>query len=103
MMTYYFIFQISNYSQTVPKANGLAFSVPFEMSTIPRTLQNIYKELEHDIGFLIPTHGCLKKWAQEGVLLLNEKLTVRQVDNNTLSRMPPEQPNCFTKIKLEKK
>jgi hypothetical protein len=49
------------------------------MSTIPRTLQNIYKELEHDIGFLIPTHGCLEKWAQEGVLLLNEKLTVRQV------------------------
>ncbi|XP_060561726.1 uracil-DNA glycosylase-like [Ruditapes philippinarum] len=68
---------ISDYSQTVPKANGLAFSVPFEMSTIPRTLQNIYKELVHDIGFLIPTHGCLEKWAQEGVLLLNEKLTVR--------------------------
>ncbi len=45
--------------------------------TIPPSLINIYKELQTDIqGFKIPKHGCLKSWADQGVLLLNTVLTV---------------------------
>jgi uracil-DNA glycosylase len=40
-------------------------------------LENIYKELESDLGCMIPNHGYLKKWADQGVLLLNAILTVR--------------------------
>lgn len=59
------------------QAHGLSFSVR-EGVAIPPSLQNIYKELADDIeGFRIPAHGCLKKWAQQGVLLLNTVLTVR--------------------------
>lgn len=59
------------------QAHGLAFSVQMGVD-IPPSLKNIYKELASDIdGFQIPTHGCLKKWADEGVLLLNTVLTVK--------------------------
>ncbi|MBF0804984.1 uracil-DNA glycosylase [Neisseria musculi] len=59
------------------QAHGLAFSVRPEVD-IPPSLANIYKELAGDIeGFLIPNHGCLQHWAQQGVLLLNTVLTVR--------------------------
>lgn len=59
------------------QAHGLAFSVQMGMD-IPPSLKNIYKELASDIdGFQIPNHGCLKKWADEGVLLLNTVLTVK--------------------------
>lgn len=59
------------------QAHGLAFSVPPDVA-VPPSLQNIYKELAADIpGFVPPAHGCLKKWADEGVLLLNTVLTVR--------------------------
>lgn len=59
------------------QAHGLAFSVQMGVE-IPPSLKNIYKELASDIdGFQIPTHGCLKKWADEGVLLLNTVLTVK--------------------------
>lgn len=59
------------------QAHGLAFSVQQGVE-IPPSLKNIYKELASDIdGFQIPTHGCLKKWADEGVLLLNTVLTVK--------------------------
>lgn len=61
----------------VGQAHGLAFSVQQGVE-IPPSLKNIYKELASDIdGFQIPTHGCLKKWADEGVLLLNTVLTVK--------------------------
>jgi len=61
----------------VGQAHGLCFSVP-EGIAIPPSLRNIYKELQADIpGFVIPTHGNLSKWAQQGVLLLNATLTVR--------------------------
>ncbi|WP_071057979.1 uracil-DNA glycosylase [Pelistega sp. MC2] len=59
------------------QAHGLAFSVQ-EGVDIPPSLKNIYKELSRDIsGFKIPLHGYLKKWADQGVLLLNTVLTVQ--------------------------
>ncbi len=59
------------------QAHGLCFSVPQDIAT-PPSLQNIYKELATDMGVPIPKHGCLLKWAEQGVLLLNATLTVRQ-------------------------
>ena len=46
--------------------------------TPPPSLQNIFKELEADLGITPPGHGCLDHWARQGVLLLNAPLTVRQ-------------------------
>lgn len=58
------------------QAHGLAFSVP-DGKDIPKSLVNIFKELSTDIeGFEKPESGCLQKWAQRGVLLLNTTLTV---------------------------
>lgn len=59
------------------QAHGLAFSVKKGVA-IPPSLVNIYKELRDDIGCTIPNHGCLEKWAEQGVLLLNTSLTVRR-------------------------
>lgn len=59
------------------QAHGLSFSVPPSQKEIPPSLENIYKELHDDVGFRIPNNGYLKKWADEGVLLLNTVLTVR--------------------------
>lgn len=61
----------------VHQAHGLSFSVPPDQQEIPPSLQNIYKELQDDLGCSIPSHGYLKKWADQGVLLLNTVLTVR--------------------------
>lgn len=61
----------------VNQAHGLSFSVPPSQREIPPSLQNIYKELETDCGCYIPNNGYLKKWADQGVLLLNTVLTVR--------------------------
>jgi uracil-DNA glycosylase len=59
------------------QAHGLSFSVPKEVP-LPPSLQNIFKELETDLGIPYPPpHGCLDKWADQGVLLLNAILTVR--------------------------
>lgn len=58
------------------QANGLAFSV-HDGIQIPPSLQNIYKELESDLGIGRPEHGNLEKWARQGVLLINSTLTVR--------------------------
>ncbi len=61
------------------QAHGLAFSVLPEIRPvdIPPSLKNIYKELQSDLGLYIPDNGYLKKWADQGVLLLNTVLTVR--------------------------
>lgn len=59
------------------QAHGLSFSVPQSQKKIPPSLQNIYKELQDDLGCYIPNNGYLKKWADQGVLLLNTVLTVR--------------------------
>jgi uracil-DNA glycosylase len=58
-------------------AVGLSFSVAPDVRPIPRSLQNIYKELESDLGIPRPSHGDLSAWADQGVLLLNRVLTVR--------------------------
>ncbi len=58
------------------QAHGLSFSVPAGIA-IPRSLQNIFKELQSDIGLKIPVSGDLSPWAEQGVLLLNASLTVR--------------------------
>ena len=58
------------------EAMGLCFSVP-EGVRVPPSLNNIYKELEADVGFEIPRHGNLTNWAHQGVFLLNAMLTVR--------------------------
>ncbi len=57
------------------QAHGLSFSVK-EGVRIPPSLKNIYKELGSDINFATPDHGCLQKWAEQGVLLLNATLSV---------------------------
>jgi uracil-DNA glycosylase len=61
------------------QAHGLSFSVP-EGIKPPPSLINIFKELQSDTGVPIPRHGNLSKWAQQGVLLLNACLTVREND-----------------------
>lgn len=58
------------------QAHGLSFSVKPGVD-IPPSLQNIYKELNTDLGCQIPNNGYLVKWAKQGVLLLNAVLTVR--------------------------
>lgn len=58
------------------QAHGLCFSVPDGIS-IPPSLVNIFKEIKDDLGYPIPNHGNLEKWADQGVLLLNATLTVR--------------------------
>src|SRR5690554_2535186 len=59
------------------QAHGLSFSVP-EAVPPPPSLQNIFKEIERDLGIARPAHGCLTSWAQQGVLLLNATLSVEQ-------------------------
>jgi uracil-DNA glycosylase len=58
------------------QAMGLSFSVPDGVQP-PPSLQNIFKELQQDVGMPIPTTGNLTNWATQGVLLLNAVLTVR--------------------------
>jgi len=59
------------------QAHGLCFSVPNGIPK-PPSLVNIFKELEDDLGISPPHHGNLEKWADQGVLLLNATLTVRE-------------------------
>ena len=65
------------------QAHGLSFSVLPDQKDIPPSLQNIYKELQDDLGCKIPNNGYLKKWADQGVLLLNTVLTVRAHQANS--------------------
>ena len=58
------------------QAHGLCFSVRPDVD-IPPSLINIYRELHDDLGCRMPDNGCLTKWADQGVLLLNTVLTVR--------------------------
>ena len=59
------------------QAHGLSFSVP-EGVKVPPSLVNIYKELATDCGVTAPGHGNLEHWARQGVLLLNNALTVEE-------------------------
>lgn len=64
------------------QAHGLSFSVR-KGTPIPRSLRNIYKELNSDLGLPVPNHGCLEAWAGQGVLLLNTVLTVYEGQANS--------------------
>ncbi|MNW57834.1 Uracil-DNA glycosylase [compost metagenome] len=64
------------------QAHGLSFSVKQGIGT-PPSLQNMFKELQDDLGCFIPNNGHLLKWAQQGVLLLNTVLTVRAHEANS--------------------
>ena len=64
------------------RAHGLCFSVQPRVA-IPPSLENIYKELQDDLGCYIPNNGYLEKWAKQGVLLLNTVLTVRAHQANS--------------------
>lgn len=66
------------------QAHGLAFSTP-EGRPIPRSLKNIFKEIEEEYDYPIPDSGCLEKWAKQGVFLLNTVLTVREGEANSHS------------------
>ena len=58
------------------QAHGMAFSVKPGVK-VPPSLRNIYKEINKNMDFEIPSHGYLMKWAEQGVLMLNTVLTVR--------------------------
>ena len=66
----------------VGQAHGLCFSVQDGIKN-PPSLENIFKELKADINCPIPTSGNLTKWANEGVLLMNTSLTVREHQANS--------------------
>jgi len=56
---------------------GLCFAVERDVRPLPRSLQNIYRELKSDVGVEPPAHGDLTSWTEHGVLLLNRCLSVR--------------------------
>ena len=64
------------------QAHGLCFSVQPQVA-IPPSLENIYKELQDDLGCYIPNNGYLEKWAKQGVLLLNTVFSVRAHQANS--------------------
>ncbi|AIQ13721.1 uracil-DNA glycosylase [Paenibacillus durus] len=80
------------------QAHGLSFSV-MPGVRIPPSLRNIYTELASDIGADIPNHGSLLHWSQQGVLLLNAVLTVREGQPNSHKGMGWER---FTDAIMEK-
>ena len=62
---------------------GLSFAVARDVSPLPGSLRNIYRELRDDLGIEPPTHGDLISWADHGVMLLNRVLTVRPGQPNS--------------------
>ena len=59
-------------------AHGLCFSVERNIKPLPKSLINIFKEIENDLNVTIPENGNLERWAEQGVLLLNSVLTVEE-------------------------
>ncbi len=68
------------------QAHGLSFSVQDGVA-FPPSLQNIFKEIEQDLGTPVPATGNLTRWAEQGVLLLNATLTVRAHQANSHSAL----------------
>ncbi len=64
-------------------ANGLAFSVQDDVTPLPKSLQNIFKEYESDLGKAAPLTGDLSIWAEQGVALINRILTVAPGRSNS--------------------
>ena len=69
----------------VGQAHGLCFSVQDGVPN-PPSLENIFKDLQSDLGVQKPKNGTLTKWAKEGVLLLNTSLSVREHQANSHSK-----------------
>lgn len=70
----------------IGQAHGLCFSVQKGVA-FPPSLRNIFKELQSDVGKPIPQHGELTDWANQGVLLLNAVLTVREANPTSHAKM----------------
>lgn len=64
-------------------AHGLSFSIPEEVRPFAKSLQNIFKEIQDDLGTEIPQNGNLERWAKQGVFLLNSVLTVTANEANS--------------------
>lgn len=64
-------------------AMGLSFSIPIEVRKIPPTLQNIFKELQSDLGACRPVDGDLSHWHEQGVVMLNRTLTCLAGESNS--------------------
>ncbi|WP_420885752.1 uracil-DNA glycosylase [Candidatus Vallotia cooleyia] len=79
----------------IPQANGLAFSVSHGVR-LPPSLRNIFKEAAANFGHVIPRHGSLEYWAQQGVLLLNTVLTVER--NRAASHAKRGWEQCTNKL-----
>ena len=79
------------------QAHGLSFSVPVGIK-VPPSLKNIFKEQADDLGLAVPQSGNLEKWAREGVLLLNNVLTVERSRANSHKKLGWEK---FTKATIE--
>ncbi|MQW74597.1 uracil-DNA glycosylase [Nocardioides sp. dk4132] len=70
---------------------GLSFAVDADVRPLPRSLANIYREAEADLGIAMPEHGDLTAWADRGVMLLNRVLTVRPGEPGSHRRQGWEQ------------
>ena len=77
------------------QAHGLALSVP-PGQKVPPSLRNMYKERESDLGIPVSSNGCLTRWAEQGVLLLNTVLTVEAGRSNSHAgrRWAVSHPGC---------
>lgn len=80
-------------------ANGLCFSINPNVRPFAKSLINIFKEIESDLGQAIPANGDLTRWADQGVLLLNSILTVREGNPQSHQRKGWEK---FTDAVIEK-
>ena len=67
-------------------AHGLCFSVDEHVRPFPKSLNNIFKEIENDLGLPHPKNGSLIRWAEQGVFLLNTVLTVREGQTESHAR-----------------
>jgi uracil-DNA glycosylase len=81
-------------------AHGLCFSVEEDVRPFPKSLLNIFKEIESDLGQPFPENGSLMPWANQGVLLLNTTLTVREGQPESHARKGWEQFTDFVITKL---
>ena len=68
---------------TLGNANGLSFSVADSVKVLPKSLKNIFLEVQEDLKIEFPKNGNLERWAKQGVLLLNTVLTVEEGSPNS--------------------
>lgn len=68
---------------TLGNANGLSFSVADSVEVLPKSLKNIFLEVQEDLKIDFPKNGNLERWANQGVLLLNSILTVDEGSSNS--------------------